>query len=434
MSWFVTALVWLVSRAAVLWLFFGRESWVTGDVAYFAGSLAAVPDVGLGSTLVEYPLPGVVLVAFPWLLAEWAGYPGAYALVVMVFALVTDGLFTGLLEHFGHRRRSALWVWLLAVPLLGATAYARFDLVPGILAAVGLLLLSTHPRIAAAAGAVATGLKFWPALLLPALAARSQGRRQVVVVVGLVGTALAGASLLTAGWDRLISPLTWQGERGLQIESVLASPAMLGWALSPAGFEVAFSDYNAVEIAGPGTDSLLAVSEVATLALMAALVLLWVRTWRHGSAVSLDAVTWTCLAAVTGFLVTSKVLSPQYLLWLLPLAAAGLAASDTARGGAALRRWAVGLLVATGATHLIFPVFYLGLSSHQPWSVWVVLLLVARNVILVWLFVRAATEAWLAVSAASSSTASRRGRRRAASAPSGGAMPTPTSERAEPPR
>ncbi len=176
-----TTSAWLLTRILVLWLLVGRESWVTGDVAYFAQSLAAVPDAGLGRTLVEYPLPGVVLVALPWLLAEWSGLPGAYAALVAVFALAADAAFTVLLYRCaGASRRAALAVWLLAVPLLGATTYARFDLVPGILAGVGLLLLARRPRVAAASAAVATALKLWPVLVLPALAARPAVRRPVL--------------------------------------------------------------------------------------------------------------------------------------------------------------------------------------------------------------------------------------------------------------
>ena len=117
-----TTSAWLLTRILVLWLLVGRESWVTGDVTYFAQSLAAVADAGLGRTLVEYPLPGVVLVALPWLLAEWSGLPGAYAALVAVFALAADAAFTVLLYRCaGTSRRAALAVWLLAMPLLDTT-------------------------------------------------------------------------------------------------------------------------------------------------------------------------------------------------------------------------------------------------------------------------------------------------------------------------
>lgn len=389
------AVWWLATRAFVLWLFLGPENWVTGDIAYFERSLSDLSAQGIATSLVEYPLLGVALVAFPWLVSQWVGHPDLYSVIVMGLAMVTDAAFTVLMFRFGRSRRTAaLWVWLLAVPLLGATTYARFDLVPGVLVGVAVLLLTTHPRIAAVAGAMATGLKFWPALLLPALAARRRDRVRVVVVVGAIGSLLAGVSLAVAGWGRLVSPLVWQSDRGLQIESVPATPAMLAWALNGSDHVVSYTDYNAFEVEGRGVAALIAGSDLMTLLLVLALVAMWVKAWRRGDVLTGDAVVWMCLAAVTAFMVSSKVLSPQYLLWLLPAAAAGLAVAETPRGVRQLRWFAAVLLIATGVTHLIFPVFYAGLVSHNPQSLWVVLLLVARNAMLVWLLFQAVAETW----------------------------------------
>ena len=384
------ALGWLATRGLVLWLYLDRHAWVTGDVHYFASSLAAVPEQGLARTLVEYPLPGVLVVAFPWLLVHLVGAPDVYAEAVLVLSLAADAAFLVLLARFGgSRRRAALVFWVAAVPLLGATAYARFDLVPGVLAGTALLLLPSRPRVAAAAGAVATGLKLWPALVLPALAAPTATRRAVLTVVGLVGGLLAASSLAVAGWGRLVSPLTWQGERGLQIESVAATPAMVGWAVFPDRFEVAFTRHNAFEVAGPGTEAMMTASEIASLALVPLLALLWFYAWRRGRSISLETVAWIALAAVAAFVVTSKVLSPQYLLWLLPLAAA---ATVVARS-VALRVWAALLLLATAATQVVFPELYSSVIAHGELTGTAVLALAARNLILVGL------TAWAAVMA-----------------------------------
>lgn len=418
---------WVATRVLVVWLLLGRHAWVTGDLAYYATSLEAVSDVGLRGTLVEYPLPGVVVVAFPWLLAEWSGGAGEYADLVLAVSLVADACFALLLARYGAVRhggsgdRSGLLVWVLGLPLLGATAYARFDLVPGLFAGVGLLLLARHPRVAAAAAALATGLKLWPVVLLPALAARAAGRRAVVSVAGGLGILIAGASLAAAGAERLLSPLTWQADRGLQVESVAATPAMVGWVLLPQRYQVGYAASNAFEVDGPGVDGLLAVAEVATLLLVPALGWLWVSAWRSGARLTADAVVWMALAAVATLMATSKVLSPQYLLWLLPLAASGVALT----GSRALRRWAVVLLAATAATQVVFPERYLDLTTPGDGFPWGVLALALRNTLMVWLAVTAWRAALAAVSAASRSSASRRGPRGTTPAPGGGGPTTP---------
>ncbi|MGH3443754.1 MAG: glycosyltransferase 87 family protein, partial [Nocardioidaceae bacterium] len=179
---------WLLTRAWVWWLLLGTESWVRGDVGYFAHSLAASGQTGLAHTLVEYPLPAVGVLAVPWVL------PGGYAVLVAVAAMVTDAAFTILLRRASPGRRTApVVVWLLAVPALGATAYARFDLLPGVLVGICLLAAARHPRLAAGCAALAAAVKLWPALVLAPLLCRVRGLRGrrtalsvLAVVVGVV--------------------------------------------------------------------------------------------------------------------------------------------------------------------------------------------------------------------------------------------------------
>ena len=416
-------LVWLATRATVVWLLQGRHSWVEGDLAYFSDSLAAVDEVGLARTLVEYPLPGVVVVAVPWLLERLLGDAVGYDDVVLGLSLLADAAFTVLLAVTAHRRRpAALATWLLAVPLLGATTYARFDLVPGLLVGTALLLLRSRPVVAAGAAALATGLKLWPALALPALAARTTARWAVLKVVAVVGVVLAGASLLLAGWERLFSPLTWQAERGLQVEAVAATPAMVGRALSPASFRVVFTEHNAYEVVGPGTATMTAVSTTASLAALAGMLVLWGVAFRRGDRIDRDTVVWLVLAAVALFVVTSKVLSPQYLLWLLPAAAV---AAGTVRCRSAVV-WAAVLLVATAATQLVFPELYGHLVRVGEHTGTAVLVLTLRNLLLVLLTGWAVAAAVRGLSAAARSPASRSGPTGTTSAPAVRERPTRT--------
>ena len=97
----------------------------------------------------------------------------------------------------------------------------------------------------------------------------------------MVGVGLALVSLIFGGWTRLVSPLTWQSGRGLQIESIWATPLMIGRALDAQTWVVGMSKFQAYEIFGPGVSVLLTLSTVATVLGFAAIVGLSVRGFRR---------------------------------------------------------------------------------------------------------------------------------------------------------
>lgn len=385
----LAAVVWVATRAFLLWLLAGPQEWVIGDVAYFDVSMLSLPSIGLAHTLVEYPLPAVAVVGLPWELAHRLGDGGAYGSLMKGIAVLVDLSFTLLLARTG-RKPLATWAWILGVPLLGATAYARFDLFPGVLTGTAVLLLATRPKVAAGCVAVATAIKYWPVLTIPPLLARARPRAPAVAVVAAVGVVLAGATVLLAGWERLLTPMSYQGDRGLQIESVLGTPAMIAWLLHPVQWLVVYAPSKSYEVVGPGVEGLLVASRALTFAYVVALALAWWRLWVLRDRLSPATMVWLVLSAVTGFVVVGKVYSPQYLLWLLPVAAAGLAVADSAR----LRGWTAGLLVAAGLTQLVFPMYYgeITLQGDRPWLA--VLPLVARNLITVLLLVTAVRTTW----------------------------------------
>lgn len=389
----VVGLSWCCTRGIVLLLLIGPHAWVQGDLGYFRQSLDALATAGWAGTLVEYPVPGVLVLAVPWLLGQVLGHPEWYTSTFVTSAVLLDAAYLLVLRRFADSWRTwAVASWLLGPPLLGATTYARFDLVPGVLLGVAVLLVGSRPRCAAVAAAAATAVKFWPAVVLPGLASLLPHRWRVVRVVLATGGVLAGLSLAVAGWSRLVSPFAWQLDRGLQIESVPATPAMLGWWQDPGSFTVGYGAQNAYEISGATVPVLLHLTTLAVGVYAAGLVLLWWRVWRTGDRVTADTVAWLALAAVSGFMVTGKVLSPQYLLWLLPVAAAGLAlAHDAPR---ALLRWTALLLVTTVLSQLVFPVAYQALLSPQPTTGAAVLLLALRNLLLVGLSAEAWRRAW----------------------------------------
>lgn len=374
--------LWGLTRLVLVVLLASWESGSFTDLNYYRVSLEDLDADGVAGTLAEYPVPAFLLLAAPYGLLSLAGIASSYSVVVLLLVLLVDaGFLRALLGR--ARTMGPVWAWLAATPALGAVSHARFDLVPGVLVALALLCLVDAPRRAAVLAVLATGLKYSPALVLPSLAAPSAIRARVVGAGAVAGLALVAVSVVVAGWDRIVSPLTYQGDRGLQIESLAATPAMVRWAVAPDDHRIFFARSLAWEIDGPGTDGLLAASTAVSALLVAVLVALWLRAWLRltDPRVALPAVVWLTLGAVAAFVVSSKVLSPQYLLWLLPAACAGLVLLD-GDDRRRLGRWTVVLLVTAVLTHVVFPHGYRALLGHSGWSVPVVAVLALRNLLL----------------------------------------------------
>jgi hypothetical protein len=384
---------WLLSRSLTLTiLVFGHEGDVTGDPKYYARSLHQLFEGGgLRNTLQEYPLP-VFLVILPQFLLGFLNQV-AFSILFALSMLAVDAVFTRFLwRGDGRRRGDATNLWLWFVPAIGPLAYFRFDLVPAVLAGGAVLVAIRRPAVAGALTAFGAALKLWPVVMLPTFLIRRGDRRQVLA--GFFGTAvlIGGAAVALGGIERTLSPLRWQSARGLQIESIAATPLMLARMIDPVGtWEVRLSPYKAFEIFGPGVHLASQLTSVLTVLGGLLLVTLW---WRAHSAPAPSAETlgWIFLATTLIVTVTNKTLSPQYLLWL-----GGPAAALAVRAPAnpAVRTFARVLLVTAVATQLVFPVGYNALLKTHS-NMWLVTLdLALRNVLLVWLTWYAVRQVWI---------------------------------------
>jgi hypothetical protein len=382
---------WWLTRVLLLVLLFGPEHRVFGDVSYFASSMRRIPHVGVGHVLVEYPMAVVGVLAVPWTASQVVGGVALFGVLFCAAALLADAWYLSRLGRAGGAgSRSAVWVWLCAVPALGTVSYARFDLLPGLLVGCTVLWLADRPRAAALALALATAVKLWPALLIPLLLLGSSRRRAAAWVVLLVGAVAVAATVALAGVGRVLSPLTYQADRGLQVESLAATPAMLARLVARGHYHVFYSHFLAYEVRGAGVPLLLELTTVVPVVLLLALLGAWTVLVRRRALIGPDAVVWMFLAATCGFICSGKVLSPQYLLWLLPVAAAGLTVVQRSRGR--LLVWTVGLLLASALTHAVFPWLYRDLIVPGPASPLAVGLLASRNVLLLVLLLEACRQ------------------------------------------
>jgi Glycosyltransferase family 87 len=208
-------------------------------------------------------------------------------------------------------RRAGIAYLVLGLPfVLYPFLYLRLDLLSVFLAVLALALVRRrHPAAGGATLAVACFAKVWPLVLVPVLVVRrAWGALAAFVGVGAAGTA---AWVAWAGIDGPVQVLTFRGARGWEFESTVGA---LLRSIGGATPRIEGGAYRVGEMAD-------VTRSLFTLALVAAVVLVWFAAARakpRGPGV-LDGLG--PVAAIVAFLVLSPLLSPQFFAWLLPFAA-----------------------------------------------------------------------------------------------------------------
>ena len=387
---------WLATRLLILVILAGFERFVVGDVFYYHRKINALFTVGLDRTLYEYPTPVVWILWLPY--GASFGSRVGYLVAFVVFMLALDAVFCyALWRASGRRHDSAVDFWLIFVPLIGPLAYLRFDMLPAVLAGGALLTARRKPWVTGALTGLGAAIKLWPALLIGAFMSYRSDRRPAGFAFVVVGFGLAVISLIFGGWSRLISPLTWQSDRGLQIESIWATPLMLARAARPDHWIVDMSQYQAYEIFGPGVDIWVMISSLATVLGLAMIILLTIRAFRHDGSTP-AAIGFVVLATVAIMTITNKTLSPQYLLWVGGPMAAMLAYRPQATPDeqSAISRIAGQALILALLTQLVYPLLYDSYLGRHGQAMIIVSTVVTaiRNLALVVFTVEVCRLAW----------------------------------------
>jgi hypothetical protein len=293
---------------------------------------------------------------------------GAAAIALLAFTLAAAGASSA-------RLYAAIAFASLAPLALGPVILTRYDLWPAALTAAALAALVLERRhLGFAALALAVAAKLYPVVLVPlalAYVARRAGGRAAVGALGVFAGVLAAAVLpfVLAAPGGFAASIERQAGRPLQIESLGA--AVLLVAHDAGLYEPAVvSSHGSQNLAGGLPDALATLETVLQLAAVGGVWLLFTLGPR-----TREGLLAAAAAAVVAFVAFGKVLSPQFLIWLVPLVplvggAAGLAASAL-------------LAAALVSTQLWFPSRYWELVALEPVATRVVLV---RDLMLVGLF------------------------------------------------
>ena len=302
----------------------------------------------------------------------------AFQTVMVTFGVILCVLVIGTLSRVTDRRRDIVIATVLLATsplLLGWTAVLRYDLWPAMLTAATMLsVVLGRYRVAGLLLGLAIVAKVYPVVLLPLLAIyawRNAGRREAAlfaaITFGVIGAVFA--PFLILGAQPFIDTMTKAFERYLQVESLGASMLFVLHAVNGTPIKVTFAG---------GSHNLVGVLpsqaiDLQTYALAVLLVILWYRFARG------PADTRTLLLAAAGsvclYVGLGRVLSDQYVIWLIPLVA--MVPWGTARLAG------FGLVLILALTNWIYPGEYAAYErDFIPGLAWVVLIRVVAILVL----------------------------------------------------
>ncbi|MFF3905219.1 glycosyltransferase 87 family protein [Streptomyces sp. NPDC001848] len=369
---------WVLTRVGLLlfvfkvWVFPGPD--VTSDVSVIYQGWYDTLRTGRfpqGDVTWQYPPAAALAILSPALLPFLE-----YAQAFFVLACVADLLVFGLLLYAGVGRGKSLrgaWVWVAGVPLLGPTVYARYDLMVTAVAVAALLAGMRRPRLMGALAAFGALVKVWPVLLLA-----GAGRRRAWISAAVTAVALALLFALTM--PGAFSFLTAQRDRGTEVESL---GSLVFHVARHHGWDGrVMLNYGSVEFLGPYVDRVSAAALFLTVIAFG-----WLLLWRVSARrLSPHALADAAFVGVLLFTLTSRVISPQYMVWLV-----GLAAVCLCLPGSRMLLPAGLVLAACLATVLEFPVYFANVVASDRLGV---TLLATRNGLLVLATLTAARALW----------------------------------------
>ncbi len=317
----VSAVLFAISLYVVVrWFEQGRLS----DIAVYQNYAREVRNGGVPyrDFPFEYPpaaVPAIVLPAY----MSWS-FATSFAVLMGVFGGACIAAAASALQAVGAGIQRT-WSVLLAIgvsPLvLGSLFVTHFDLWPTLLA-VGALVAIIRERPVVSGVLLGLGLaaKLWPAVLLPIGVVylwRRRGRRAgLVVLASFLATAAACfLPFAVLAPDGLRAMFADQLNRPLQVESLGSAVLMAAerFGMRPLA---TINSHGAQALSGRGAGL---AADLSTVFEVATVVAIWIIFARRRNPTG-EAVLLAAGATVAALVAFDRVLSPQYLIWIIPFA------------------------------------------------------------------------------------------------------------------
>ncbi len=330
------ALIPLVAAALALGVWFGAMeslgTWQDGqivDTPTYLRYADAFADGHLPyrDVQVEYPPLAFAVILPPRLAGSgYDSFTSAFSALMgacLAVAAAAAAAAAGSLGRSRTRQLAAGGFVAVGPALAGSVSLTRFDLFPVALVALALWALAARRNgLAGVLLGLGVAAKLWPALALPAalVVAARRGALRAMALGATLGAGIPFAFALGLSPGGLWHALSLQGGRPLQIESLGASALSVLHAIGIGGPYAVVTSSGSQNLSGSLVGAAGGLSTGLSIVTILAALALGARAALHAtddrSAIS-ELARYT-LAAVAAGIAFGHVLSPQFVLWLLP--------------------------------------------------------------------------------------------------------------------
>ena len=372
---------WSVSRYVLfliitLVLPYPEGIWLKGDVdLYNFWAKGLVQGIfPIDDSMWQYPpLAGIVFAIPQWIvgnsLTGFIAFMAIFDLLILITLLITG------LNRFNTNSTttsfyglSGAWFWVLWPIVMGPLTLTRFDVVPTFFALLALIALSNknvRPYLSGFLLSIGALVKLWPMLLLVIYPKAVLSK----VSTSFISTAVLFLLFMSTWSVGFTNFLNNQSSRGLQVESIAASPFVLAKFLGK-NVEYPFQ-YGSLEVNAQFASQIAVMLNLLTIIVFAVILVLNYQNRLN----YLDLVD-KSLVIVMISISLSRVFSPQFWVWIGGLAALALINKETK-----LKKVIILLTISAFLTQLIYPGQYIQLLSGDFFAT---LLQLTRVTLFVW--------------------------------------------------
>lgn len=372
---------WSVSRYVLfliitLVLPYPEGIWLKGDVdLYNFWAKGLVQGIfPIDDSMWQYPpLAGIVFAIPQWIvgnsLTGFIAFMAIFDLLILITLLITGlNRFNTNSTSTSFYGLSGAWFWVLWPIVMGPLTLTRFDVVPTFFALLALIALSNknvRPYLSGFLLSIGALVKLWPMLLLVIYPKALLTK----VSTSFISTAVLFLLFMSTWSVGFTNFLNNQSSRGLQVESIAASPFVLAKFLGK-NVEYPFQ-YGSLEVNAQFASQIAVMLNLLTIIVFAVILVLNYQNRLN----YLDLVD-KSLVIVMISISLSRVFSPQFWVWIGGLAALALINKETK-----LKKVIILLTISAFLTQLIYPGQYIQLLSGDFFAT---LLQLTRVTLFVW--------------------------------------------------